>query len=440
MVSYGPAFVGFGDSHEYVSAAALGVFRDVQKPAGYPIFLGLVHFFSDSLSFTIFVQHALGVATGLLLYRSVRRTGAPPWLGLVPAAVVFFGGTGLLLEHSLLGDSLFAFVQAVGVYAAVRALCEPGLRWALLAGLAIGISFWVKTVALSSLVLVVPMLALGAPGSVRRRLRSAAAAGGVAMLVIFGYAAVQAQVTGYWGYERQAAWNLYGRVATFVDCSHFTAPAGTRFLCPTEALGHRLPPAFYQYGRSTPAVQRFGGPARAPGYANALLQRFSVAAIEHEPIAYAGAIVHGLGLFVSPRPGEGYTPESIREALLEPAGVKSIQPALAAYYPHSRGYTGRSAAVHPLAFYESHTRIQGALLILLALAALIGAPLLPGRVRAAAILFTLTAIFSVIFAVAGNSYDARYAYPAFGPLAAGAALGAWGIAARLRGVARNLPE
>ncbi len=440
MVSYGPAFVGFGDSHEYVSAAALGVFRDVQKPAGYPIFLGLVHFFSDSLSFTIFVQHALGVATGLLLYKSVRRTGAPPWLGLVPAAVVFFGGTGLLLEHSLLGDSLFAFVQALGVYAAVRALCEPGLRWPLLAGLAIGISFWVKTVALSSLVLVAPMLALGAPGSVRRRLRSAAAAGGVAMLVILGYAAVQAQVTGYWGYERQAAWNLYGRVATFVDCSHFTPPAGTRFLCPTEALGHRLPPAFYQYARSTPAVQRFGGPARAPGYANALLQRFSVAAIEHEPIAYAGAIVHGLGLFISPRPGEGYTPESIREALLEPAGVKSVQPALAAYYPHSRGYTGRSAAVHPLAFYESHTRIQGALLILLALAALIGAPLLPGRVRAAAILFTLTAIVSVTFAVAGNSYDARYAYPAFGPLAAGAALGAWGIATRLRGAARNLAE
>jgi hypothetical protein len=282
------------------------------------------------------------------------------------------------------------------------------------------------------------MLALAAPGSARRRVRSAAAAGGVAMLVIFGYAVVQAQVTGYWGYERQAAWNLYGRVATFVDCSHFTPPAGTRFLCPSEALGHRLAPTFYQYGRSTPAVQRFSGPARAPGYANALLQRFSIAAIEHEPIAYAGAILHGLTFFISPRPGEGYTPESIREALLEPAGVKSIQPSLTTYYPHSRGYTGRSAAVHPLAFYESHTRIQGPLLILMLLAALIGTPLLPGRVRAPAILFTLTAMFSVTLAVAGNSYDARYAYPAFGPLAAGAALGAWGIATRLPGAALPL--
>jgi hypothetical protein len=92
MVSYRPAFLGFGDSHEYVLAAATSVFRDVQHPAGYPLFLVLVHYFSDRLSFTIFVQHAIGVATGVLLYKSVRRTGAPAWLGLIPAAVVFFGG------------------------------------------------------------------------------------------------------------------------------------------------------------------------------------------------------------------------------------------------------------------------------------------------------------------------------------------------------------
>src|ERR1035437_1225594 len=35
MLGYGPAFLGFGDSHEYVDAAATGVFSDPQKPAGY---------------------------------------------------------------------------------------------------------------------------------------------------------------------------------------------------------------------------------------------------------------------------------------------------------------------------------------------------------------------------------------------------------------------
>jgi hypothetical protein len=432
MLGYGPAFVGFGDSHEYVTAALLGVFHDVQKPAGYPIFLRAVHLLSHSLSFTILVQHLLGIATGLLLYGAVRRTGAPAWLGLLPAAVVFFGGTGLLLEHSLLGDSLFAFLQALGLYLAVRALKEPPLRWSLLAGLAIGASFWVKTVGLSNAIVLPPLLLAWGAGPARRRLASAATVGCVAVAMILGYAPVQALVSGHWGYERQSAWNLYGRVATFVDCSHFKAPAGTRFLCPTEAPGHRQSESFYQYARAAPAVRRFGGPAHAPASANSLLQRFNLAAITHEPLAYAEAILRSLTFYVSVRNGEGYTPEGIREALLEAKGVHSIQPAISAYYPHDRGYVGSASANSALDSYESHTRVQGPLLVVLLLAALAGVPLLAGRMRAASLLFGLTAICSVALAAAGNSYDARYGYPAFGPLAAGAALGAWALLSRVR--------
>jgi hypothetical protein len=248
---------------------------------------------------------------------------------------------------------------------------------------------------------------------------------------VLGYVVVQAQLTGYWGYERQGAWNLYGRVATFVDCSRFTPPSGTGFLCPGEPPSHRQSQSFYQYERSAPAVRRFGGPARAPRYSNAVLQRFSVAAITHEPLAYAGSILRGLTFYITPRFGEGYTPESIREALLDPAGVRSIQPAIAAYYPGAHGYERSPGATGALDFYESHTRLQGVLLVLMVLAALAGAPLLAGRTRAAALLFTLTAICSVTLAEAGNGYDARYGYPAFGPLAAGAALGAWAIATRI---------
>jgi len=438
VLGYGPAFLGFGDSHEYVSAALLGVFRDPQKPAGYPLFLSLAHLFSDRLAFTILLQHTLGVTTGVLLYKALRRTGAPPWLGLLPAAVVFFGGTGLLLEHSLLADSLFAFAQALGIYAAVRALREPGLRWALLAGLAVGASFWIKEVALSSAVLLPALLALYAPGAKRRRLRSAVCAAGAVALLIGGYLGVQALATGYWGLQRQSAWNLYGRVATFVDCAHFTAPAGTRSLCPSEAPAHRQSESFYQYGREAPAVARFGGPARAPGYANALLMSFSLAAIEQQPGAYAGAILHGLTFNISPRGGEGYTPEAVRESLLESQGTSSIQPTVARYYPHDRGYRSAPGAITALASYEEHTRVQGPLLVALLAAALLGIPLLPRRLRGAALLFTLTAILSVTLAEAANGYDARYAYPAFGPLAAGAALGAWGLAgALMRAVSRR---
>jgi hypothetical protein len=433
MLAYSPAFLGFGDSHEYVDAASTGVFSDAQKPAGYPIFLRVLHFFDIHLSFTIAVQHALGIAAGLLLYKVVRRTGSPPWLGLFPAAVAFFAGGGPLLEHSLLADGLFAFLQALAVYAAMRALGEPGLRWALLAGVAVGACFWVKTVGVASVVVIPPVLLLAGAGSARHRMASAAAVAGAALVVILAYPVVQGQATGYWGYERQGAWNLYGRVATFVDCSKFAPPAGTHFLCPDEPPTQRQSESFYQYARASPAVRRFGGPAHAPAYADTLLQRFSVAAIEHQPLAYAGAILHGLTYFVTTRAGEGYTPTSLLDALLEPKGVASVQPAISRYFGgRESGYVGRGSSTGALVSYDDHSQVRGGLLILLLLAAAVGMPLLGSRARAVAALCTLTALASVTLAVAGNSYDARYGYPVDGLLAAGAALGAWGMYARLR--------
>ncbi len=431
MVVYPTAFMGFPDASQYALAAAQNIFRDAQRPAGYPFFLRLVHHLSDQLSFAIAVQHALGIVAGLLLYKSVRRTGAPAWLGLLPAAIVFFGGTGLILEHALLGDSLFAFLQAVGLYLTVRALYDARLHWPLLAGLAIGVDFWVKTAALSSGVLV-PIVLLGATrGSVARRLRGAStAAVAVAAMVAF-YVGTQYYFTGYLGYERQSAWNVYGRVATFVDCATLRPPRGTRFLCPPEPVGQRKDPSYYIYERSAPAVQRFGPPFKALADANGVLQKFALAAIEQQPLAYAETILKGLSFYVFPRRGEGYTPQGMREEVIEPERSYLILPEIALLYPHSPSYIGPPGKTAPLKAYESDTRVEGPFLILLLGAGLLGLLFLRARVRWAAILFTLTALCSITFTVAGNSYDARYAYPTFGPLAAGAALGAWGIGSTL---------
>jgi hypothetical protein len=431
VASYRPAFLGFPDSGAYAHGAALNIFGDSQRPAGYPFFLRIVHHFGDRLSFAIAVQHVLGIATGLLLYKAVRRTGAPPWLGLLPAAIVLFGGTGLILEHSLLADSLFAFLQAVGLYATIRALYDPPLRWPLLAGIAIGLSFWVKTAATSSAILIPLVLLFAAPGSVRRRLFSALTVSVVVLAMVFAYVGSQYYFTGYLGYERQSAWDVYGRVATFVDCSKFTPPDGTGFLCPREPLGHRLSQSDYQYLLTEPAAGSFGPPWVAPLYANALLKEFSVAAIEHEPIAYAKSIGRGLEHYVFPGGNEGYTPQAFRETDTSAISTRRYQSELAFLYLDSLGYAGPIATVHPLSVYERYTRVQGPLLILLLVSALAGLFTLPRRMRWASAVFTLTALFSITFAVAGNGYDARYAYPTFGPLAAGSALGAWGIGSLL---------
>jgi hypothetical protein len=318
----------------------------------------------------------------------------------------------------------------VGVLSSVRAPAAAFTLSPALAGLAIGLSLWLKTVAISRALLVPIVLVCAVPGNARRRLFTAAASAAAVIVMALTYFVAQAITTGYRGYTPLGGWNLYARVATFVDCSHFTPPKGTVFLCPAEPVGHRHNQAFFEYSPKSPAVRRFGRLTRAPGYANGMLQRFSDSAIEHEPVAYLKAILHGLTFFVSARRGEGYTPEQLRETLFDRTGNTS-RPTISSYYDHARG-AGSSGSVRPLVSYESHTRVQGAFLVALLLAAIIGTPLLRGRARWAAVLFTLTALLSAIFAVAGNRYDARYAYPTFGPLAAGAALGAWGIAARVR--------
>jgi Dolichyl-phosphate-mannose-protein mannosyltransferase len=431
MVSYSPAFLGFPDSAQYVLAAVFNVFRDAQRPAGYPLLLLLIHYLSSDLWLTIAIQHTMGMAAGLLLYKAVRRTGAPAWLGLLPAAILFFGGTGLILEHSLLADAPLTFLQALGLYFAIRALNEPALRWPVLAGIAIGVSFWFKTVAITSIILVPMVLLFAAPGRVRRRLLSALCVLTAAISLICVYVGSQYLATGYLGYERQSAWNLYGRVATFVDCSSFKPPSGTRFLCPSEPVGHRKPPSYYQGGTTAPAVEAYNFPWRAPLYANGVLEKFSVAAIEQQPFAYMKAIVGGLGRYVFPRNGEGNTPRGTREGVMLASTERYFKSVFARLFSEDLGYIGSRAAVNPLATYEKLSLIQGPLLVALLVAAFAGAFALSSRLRWASLLFTLTALSTITFAVAGNSYDARYAYPTFGPLAAGAALGAWGVGSML---------
>lgn len=431
MIAYPPAFLGYPDSSQYTLAALEDIFRDPQRPAGYPFFLRLVHHLSHSMTFVIALQHLSGIVSGLLYYKAVRRTGAPPWLGLLPAAVLFFGGTGLILEHSLLSDSLFTFLQAVGVYAAIRALYDSRIRWCLLSGAAIGLSFWDRAAGISLGVFVVLLLLWAVPGRFSRRLRRAGVVVLLVAAMVVFYVGSQYYFTGFLGEQRQSAWDIYSRVATFVNCSAFTPPSGTRFLCPNDPKGHREGQSYYLYNTNAPAVKAFGEPYEAPPRANGFLQRFSVAAIENEPFAYAGAILSGLSRYVFPRVGEGATPEENLELVTKPEVASKFEQIFAAYFSEGVGYLGSKAQLHSLYVYQEFTDVEGPFIVLLLIAAIIGPFFLTGRMRAASIFFTLAALGLMTFDVASISYDARYAYPTFGPLAAGAALGAWGIALRV---------
>ena len=81
--------------------------------------------------------------------------------------------------------------------------------------------------------------------------------------------------------------------------------------------------------------------------------------------------------------------------------------------------------------FEHRTRIKGPLIILLALLALASPLLTRGRERTCAVFLLLFAAVLVIVPPATLYYDARLAVPAFGPLAASAAVG---LAAAVRAV------
>ena len=81
-VTWKPAFVGYYDAGAYARAARDGVFTDMFRPAGYPVFMRVLHTFSDRVLAVTAVQHLLGIATALILYVAVRMLTPSPWVAL----------------------------------------------------------------------------------------------------------------------------------------------------------------------------------------------------------------------------------------------------------------------------------------------------------------------------------------------------------------------
>src|SRR4029079_14674258 len=93
------------------------------------------------LPFTIFLQHVIGIATGLLVYALMRRASETRWLALLPAAVVLFDSDQLWSEHVLLSEVLFTFFVTAGLYAAVRAWQQDASRvWLVASGVLLALS------------------------------------------------------------------------------------------------------------------------------------------------------------------------------------------------------------------------------------------------------------------------------------------------------------
>jgi hypothetical protein len=442
MAAWRPAFMGYPDAGTYIGNARENLFGDPFHPATYSYFLRVLHDLAPNLSVTIAAQHALAVASALLLYLAVRRAGAPAWAALVPAAVVSLNGTSMFVEHSTLSETLFVLVQSAAIYAAIRAAGPGHLAWMAAAAALLAVATTVRITGLTLIPVLVLWLALFGPGAWRRRLAHAAVAAVAAAVVLGTYVAVQHRYLAvnypgseYVGLTRAGQWNLYGAVAPFADCSQFEPPAGTEPLCDPRPEAERPNTEQYIFDPAvSPAVQAFGTPFAATEESHEKVAAFARAVILAQPLDYLASIGDGMVRYVAPEYGAefGNGPSYeffVRTELWNGQRLEEARQRSLPYYgTDSFGYVGNDRLLQRLFAYERATRVQGPLFVLLAVLALIG-PFVAqrGRTRAVAVLLSALALVSLVVPVATHFFDARTSIPAFGPLAAAAALGGWAV-------------
>jgi hypothetical protein len=446
LLVWSPAVTGYSDSGIYFQDAVQSLWTDPIRTVGYSMVLRLLHGISPHLILVIVVQHVLGLVAAVLYFLTVRRCGGPRWLGLVPAAIIGLGGDELFLEHSALSDSLFIFLVSAMLYCAVRA-SQGRAWWAALAGLCVGLCVWERGAGLAMVAVIAPWLLFSAGRPTRRTLALGALALVVSLATVGGYVEWRHAASGESGLTTNNAWNLYGRVAPWADCTKWVPPPGTRALCealPPSQRGYRSSEA-YIYNPESPAQELLGPPYLVSEYPHAmeLLQRWSEAALLGQPLQYLHAVwLDSIRLIDPDHPSySDLSPdELIAFSLYGPdkhsgknAFVESWQRML---YPHDpaphRGDIG------PLKEWEKITRVDGVWMAIMLALCLAGPWLAVGRrARSGTALFTITALVLLFFPIFTKGYDYRFVIPAFGPLFAAGALGAWGLLVRIGPHARR---
>jgi hypothetical protein len=439
LLAWRPSFFGFPDTVSYVGLALEHLWVDPTREVGYPLFLRELHaIFPTHLTWAIALQHLFGLVSAVLLFLAVRRAGGPLSLGLLPAFVVALNGAEMFLEHSTLTESLFIFLQSLGIYLAVHAAGARLPIWAALAGLTFGLANMVRVVALPSIVIVLVWLLLFSGGPWRRRLLASVCSLACILAVLVPYAVVQHKHTAYWGVTTPAgAWNLYARVAPFANCHKFTPPPGTSVLCESTPPSQRTA-LVEQYDfdpAASPAFRAFGkgaGPFWSTQASNKKIAAWTDAVILHQPLDYLATIFEGLLAYVTPtrvlfsnrvEVGAGFD-AFYHQILFEPQEMEVARQERLNLYGDN-GYKTNPSLMKFLFNYESVMRPDGVPMALLMLLTFF-APFLPrGRPRQLGLLLFLLAWASLVTPVASHQWDARVAIPPLGPVSAAAALGLW---------------
>jgi hypothetical protein len=424
-IAYWPGLELFGDSYDYLRVA-----RVVQpghwNPSGYPLFLALLAV-TGRFWVVVVVQHLVGITTGVLVYMLVLRLGVRRWLAAIAALPVLLDGYQLDIEQFILPETLVELLLIAGLTLLLwREKISPW-RGAMV-GLLLAAATLTRTAILPVLAVVgVYLLVRGG------RWRTLVAYCAVAALALVGYGGWFAATYGYVGYSDNTGYWLYGRVAPFATCD-YRLPAREALLCPKRPVLTRPHSSeFWTWDPRSPLTWR-------PGLGfhhqrNLLAERFAIDIIEHQPLAYAGAVISDIWHYFTP--GRWMTADrvSMRRWRFPPP---HIHPNVDAYHVSfaNKGFTGTitpspdPALMGPLRTYQSFFYTPGPAFLACLVAALVaGFGLARGcasrrHARWGGLVLAVSGLAVVVTPSLGLGFSYRYGLPLLVLLPPAGAVGA----------------
>jgi hypothetical protein len=368
------------------------------------------------------VQHVLGLVTAALVYVLLRRRGVGRWLATLAAAPVLFDSLQLILEQTLLTDTLFSLV----VVAAVAVLAwhrRPGAVSAFAAGVLLGVSATIRLVG-EPLVLVGVLFCLVAAADWRKRVATAVLLTVGFLLPVGSYAAYYHHSRGVYALSQFFGKSLYLRTTTFVDCSRISIPRYEWVLCPQLPPGQRPDPRIYGWHdpATIPSLHPPAGTTK-----DQAMRQFALAAIRAQPGAYAGLVARDFMLNFDVTRRDRFEHDTAHKWKFAYWSRDPVSAAAVALYKTHGGAVlqVRQPWAGSLVAYQRFGYLPGPLLfgcLVLGAAGCLAGAGVPGR-RSVCLLLTLAGVGLLLVPPVTGNFNWRYQQPALSLLPAAAALG-----------------